>query len=177
MGGGRLCAELDRRGWTVEGCDASAAMVELARGRLPERAERLVRGRIEELPFPDGSFDAAVSLGVIEYSPSVEAALRELARVVKPAGTCVFSFPNFRGLPSVWRRRLLYPAVRAAKRVAPFGRPVPLPPRHVVGEDGVVDAARRARLEPREIVRLGSDGSRTGKVLAVQIVVLTRRTG
>ncbi len=175
MGGGRLCAELDRHGWTVAGCDASTAMVELARRRLPGRADQLVLGRIEALPFPDASFDAAASLGVIEYADDVGTALRELARVLEPGGTCVFSFPSFAGLPSRWRRRVLYPAARAAKLLVAFGRPAPLVPRHVLGEAAVLEAARAAGLEPRQVVRLGPGGSRAGRLLAVQLVVLAER--
>ena len=176
MGGGRLCVELDRLGWTVEGCDASFAMVEMARRRLPGRTQHLVRGRIEALPFSDRIFDAAAALGVVEYSIEVEGALRELARVVRPGGTCVFSFPNFRGLPSLWRRRVLYPVIRIVKRLAPFGRPVPLPPHHVVGEKELLASARQAGLSPLEIVRLGPDGSRAGGLRAAQLVVLARRS-
>ena len=36
------------------------------------------------LPYPDQSFDAAVSTQVYEYVPDVPAALRELWRVLRP---------------------------------------------------------------------------------------------
>ena len=55
MGTGRLCAELDRRGWQVSGVDLSPAMVAAARRRLPDIADRLVEGAIEQLPFPEPS--------------------------------------------------------------------------------------------------------------------------
>ena len=55
MGTGRLCAVLDRRGWRVSGIDLSPEMVAAARRRLPQLAERLVEGPIEQLPFDDGS--------------------------------------------------------------------------------------------------------------------------
>ncbi len=38
------------------------------------------------LPFPDGSFDAVVSLEAIEFFPGIEAALAEMARVLRPGG-------------------------------------------------------------------------------------------
>ena len=68
MGTGRLCAELDRRGWEVSGVDLSPAMVVSARRRLPQLAERLVEGPIEHLPFDDESFDAVAATGVLEYA-------------------------------------------------------------------------------------------------------------
>src|SRR5438093_9682034 len=46
MGPGRLCAELQARGWTVSGIDASREMVAAARARLPDAAERLLEAEI-----------------------------------------------------------------------------------------------------------------------------------
>jgi SAM-dependent methyltransferase len=179
MGGGRLCQELDRRGWTVFGLDRSAAMVALARGRLPHRAEHLVRGPIEELPFGEKSFDAVTALGVLEYSDDVSRALGEVARVLRPLGQCVLSFPNFRGLPSRWRRHVLYPAARAVKRAAKGGRPAPAAPGHVLRESELLRLLGVAGLVPYEIVRLGTGGARLagdrlGPILAAQIVVSAR---
>jgi SAM-dependent methyltransferase len=61
MGGGRLVAELAARGWTVSGVDSSTAMVELARRRLPQLADRLLAADMSALPFADGSFDAVTA--------------------------------------------------------------------------------------------------------------------
>ena len=80
MGPGRLCAELATLGWTVSGIDASAEMVDAARLRLPDAADRLLRAEIEQLPFEDESFDRVAATGVLEYA-DVPRALAELARV------------------------------------------------------------------------------------------------
>lgn len=40
----------------------------------------------ENLPFPDDSFDVIISNGVINLIPDKQAALAEIARVLKPAG-------------------------------------------------------------------------------------------
>jgi|SRR5579864_6196762 len=74
MGPGRLCEQLALRDWTVSGVDISDGMVIQARRRLPEAAERLRQGTIDQLPFADGSFDRAVATGVLEYAESVPAA-------------------------------------------------------------------------------------------------------
>src|SRR4029077_13080140 len=50
------------------------------------------------LPYPDSSFDAAVSLEVIEHLFQPEATIR----VVRPGGVVIVSTPNV----SYWRRRL-----------------------------------------------------------------------
>ena len=58
--------------------------------------------------------------------PTTSAARRvELARVLRPGGRAVVSFPNHASPRHLWRGRVLYPAVRAAKRVVPRGRPAP----------------------------------------------------
>ena len=49
----------------------------------------LSRGDVENLPFKDGSFDAVVSVGAIEYFPDPKKALKEMARVAKLNGTVV----------------------------------------------------------------------------------------
>ena len=126
MGAGRLCAELVERGWTVMGIDLSPAMVEAARQRLPAIAERLYVGSIDRLPFGDGTFDAVAATGVLEYATDdLDGATRELARVLRPGGRAVVSFPNHASPRHLWRGRVLYPAVRVAKKVVPHNRPAP----------------------------------------------------
>jgi demethylmenaquinone methyltransferase/2-methoxy-6-polyprenyl-1,4-benzoquinol methylase len=52
-----------------------------AKGRIA-----LVAGRAEQLPFPDGSFDALTFSYLLRYVADPQATLAELARVVKPGG-------------------------------------------------------------------------------------------
>ncbi|MEV6872788.1 class I SAM-dependent methyltransferase [Amycolatopsis sp. NPDC051128] len=83
----------DRPGdFAVTGCDRSAAMVDAARRRAGDEASFSV-GDIEDLPFADGSFDAALAMSVLEYV-DVGPALRELARVVRPGGLAVVTMLN-----------------------------------------------------------------------------------
>lgn len=126
MGPGRLVAELEAAGWDVSGIDASPAMVEEARRRAPGAGGRLLRAEIEALPFPNESFDAVVATGVLEYA-DVHRALDELARVLRPGGITVVSYPNPRALYGIWKSGVHYPLVRALKRIG--RRPEPWLPR------------------------------------------------
>src|SRR5262249_24311780 len=58
MGSGRLVEALEHCGWTAWGVDGAAQMVALARARVPKAAVRLLEGRIDQLPFEAGMFDA-----------------------------------------------------------------------------------------------------------------------
>ena len=46
----------------------------------------LVAGRAEQMPFPDGTFDALTFTYLLRYVDNPQATLSELARVVKPGG-------------------------------------------------------------------------------------------
>lgn len=149
MGPGRLCAELDRGGWRVSGVDLSASMVEMARLRIPHARDRLVQGSIEAVPFGDASFDAATAMGVLEYVDDVEAALRELARVIRPGGSLVVTIPHPLSVEVLWRRHLWYPAMRAVKRAVPgFSRSAPYRKPPTITERRLAHAVRAAGLHP-----------------------------
>jgi ubiquinone/menaquinone biosynthesis C-methylase UbiE len=115
MGPGRLCAALEAEGWTVYGIDASAEMVSIARRQFPDAVDRMLWGEIESLPFPDASFQRVTATGVLEYAV-VRSALRELSRVLQPAGVAVVSYPNPQALYHLWKTRLYYPLLRRVRR-------------------------------------------------------------
>jgi ubiquinone/menaquinone biosynthesis C-methylase UbiE len=187
MGAGYLCAELDRRGWTVSGLDLSQAMVDGALARLPHLRDRLVQGDIAALPFEDESFDAVVATGVLEYALDLTAAVEELARVLRRGGVAVVSFPNSLAPVSLWRGRVLYPVVRLGKRVVSTRRPAPVRmPRRSLSD--VREALRRAdfveeaaapvgvRPVPAPVSeRLERGNSSLAFALAVQVVLRARK--
>ncbi len=61
--------------------------------RLPFRRARsnVVEAFAEVLPFPDGSFDIAVSRNSLDHLNDPELALREIRRVLRDGGTCVLA--------------------------------------------------------------------------------------
>ena len=73
-----------RRGGRVTGLDFSERMLERARKKSSE--VEWVRGDLLELPFEDASFDAATVGFGIRNVESLERALAELRRVLRPGG-------------------------------------------------------------------------------------------
>ena len=69
---------------TVVGLDISSSMIE-QREADPLLTENVV-GDMEDLPFEDGSFDAAMFVGCLHHVPDPLPALREANRVVRPGG-------------------------------------------------------------------------------------------
>jgi SAM-dependent methyltransferase len=65
-------------------------------------SERVTQGSLTALPFPDGSFDRALCLDVLEHLQYEEQprALAELFRVLRPGGELLVSIPNLAHLQS-----------------------------------------------------------------------------
>jgi ubiquinone/menaquinone biosynthesis C-methylase UbiE len=96
-GVGRLTNALARHAAEVVGVDIAGSMVEQAKvlNRHPDRLD-FVSYDGQRLPFPDRSFDSAVSLLVLQHArPSVQlTSLMELLRVVRPGGLLLVQIPS-----------------------------------------------------------------------------------
>jgi len=62
----------------------------------------LVAGRAEQLPFPDGAFDALTFTYLLRYVDDPQATLSEMARVLKPGGAAA-SLEFFLPQSHFWR--------------------------------------------------------------------------
>jgi ubiquinone/menaquinone biosynthesis C-methylase UbiE len=87
-GSGNAAIAAARRGCEAVGVDYVPALLE--RGRLRAEVERLdvefLDGDAEDLPFPDASFDAVISIYGVMFAPDHRRAASELARVCRPGG-------------------------------------------------------------------------------------------
>jgi SAM-dependent methyltransferase len=85
-GPGALTAQLVARlgPAAVSAIDPSPPFVAAVRDRLPGVDVRA--GGAEDLPFPDGSFDAVLAELVVHFMTDPVAGLREMARVARPGG-------------------------------------------------------------------------------------------
>jgi len=90
-GYGRLAGPLAER-HDVTLCDISSEMLDEARGRWP--GLKLVEADATRLPFEGGAFDAVLALDLLTHLPSLEAGVKELARVARPGGDVVFDTSN-----------------------------------------------------------------------------------
>jgi SAM-dependent methyltransferase len=97
------------RGARLFGLDASEALIELARSRVPEADLRV--GDMQFLPYEDDSFDLVAGFNAFFFAEDMVAALREAGRVAKPGAPIVIQ---------VWGRpeRCSLEAMKVA--VAPF---------------------------------------------------------
>lgn len=73
------------RGGRYTGLDVSPRMCDLARRRLPDAAI-LQADLAHGLPVPDASFDLAVALGCLEFTPDPLACVQALTRALRPGG-------------------------------------------------------------------------------------------
>lgn len=87
VGTGAVAAPLaEMAGVPVLGLDVSPAMLALARDRL---AGRVAIGDAERLPVATGSVDGVVAVWLLQLVPDIGTVLREIARVLRPAGRAV----------------------------------------------------------------------------------------
>jgi SAM-dependent methyltransferase len=101
---GRYVRYLKDHGYRAFGIEHSNETLKAVHGAWPDLA--LVAGDAAVAPFADASFDALLSLGLIEHwteGPSVP--LREHLRILKPGGIAIISVP-LHSTVRRWKRNL-----------------------------------------------------------------------
>src|SRR6185436_16631340 len=120
--------------------DASEALIEMARSRLPGVDLRV--GEMQALPYEDDAFDLVAGFNTFFFADDMVAALREARRVAKPGAAVVIQ---------VWGRhdRCTLEAVKEVVRPLLPPRPPDAPPDPDLAEPGLLERlAAAAGLAP-----------------------------
>lgn len=145
-GTGDLALAAREAGGEVTGLDFSERMLE--RARRKSEAIEWVRGDVLALPFADAAFDAATIGFGIRNVDDLDAALRELARVVRPGGRlAVLEITRPRGVLRPFFRLWFDVLIPLAGKVLPGGVAysyLPASVRRFPGPDDLAGALRRA---------------------------------
>jgi SAM-dependent methyltransferase len=81
----------------VQGLDFSSAYVEHAKRQNDNPRVTFEVGDACALPFPDASFDHALSMLVLQFIPQADRAVREMRRVTRPGGVVAAATWDTRG--------------------------------------------------------------------------------
>lgn len=98
-GSGLTSVQLAREGYTVQAVDSVAAMIERTRqhaeeARVGDRVITSIRD-VGSLGFPDNRFDLVLKIGVAPWLHSLDKALREVVRVLRPGGYLITTVDNW----------------------------------------------------------------------------------
>jgi SAM-dependent methyltransferase len=112
-GGGRHAFEAARRGARVVAMDTDRAELDRVAaifggmadaGEIPAPGSgAAVLGDATLLPFPDGSFDKVIAAEVLEHLPADQAAMNEIARILRPGGMAAVTVPAWLPERICWR--------------------------------------------------------------------------
>lgn len=158
-GRGEVALNAALRGARATGIDYADAALSLARRLLDAQGGvaagvTLAKCDAKHMPFPDGCFDRALMLDVVEHLQpwELDVALGEVYRVLKPGGRLyVHTMPNLHFY------RLVYPPLRLLARIAQ-GKRLPRDPRSQYEHDMHVNEQTPQMLR-RSLQRAGFDAS------------------
>lgn len=93
-GQGICSAHIDLTGRKYTGLEPSPLLLERAKELYPQTAKSFVLGNIYQMPFSEGSFDAAFSVSVWHLLHDLHRASAELSRVLKKGGAFLIVSAN-----------------------------------------------------------------------------------
>lgn len=89
--------------------DIAPASIEVGKGIAKDmdvHNVEFIQNNILNLSFPDNSFDLIISDAVIQVLPQYQAAVKELARVLKPDGTLIIAVCNKHNFHTLYKQYL-----------------------------------------------------------------------
>jgi SAM-dependent methyltransferase len=100
---GRFVRYLTDRGYRAVGIEWLGDSLRVVHDHWPDL--RLLQGDAAATPFASGTFDALLSLGLVEHWPEgPRAPLEDHARVLKPGGVAIITVPLHNGVRRIKRR-------------------------------------------------------------------------
>ncbi len=157
-------------------------------GRLPKDRQQLAAkvawatADIQALPFGSDTFDTVLSFETIEHVPQPQAAVAELARVLRPGGRLFLTCPNYLNLSGLYRIYLRLRGRRFQEAGQPVNQPLILPwTRRLVTRAGLqienVSSAQHLLLLPgvSPYVMRSLEGRRGFAWLGVQGLIVARK--
>jgi SAM-dependent methyltransferase len=107
VGAGRFAEVVSRWGGEVVGVDLSFA-VDAAYGNVGKRENvHIVQADLFRLPFPEGTFDAMYSLGVLHHTPDTKKAFDAVVPYLKPGGefaVFLYGMGPYAYFSDIWRK-------------------------------------------------------------------------
>jgi len=107
VGAGRFAEVASRWGGEVVGVDLSFA-VDAAYGNVGKRENvHIVQADLFRLPFPEGTFDAMYSLGVLHHTPDTKKAFDGVVPYLKPGGefaVFLYAYGHYSYFSDLWRK-------------------------------------------------------------------------
>ena len=106
---GRYLIYFTRQGYDMDGLDYSQPCIDAL--KKFDSSLQVKLGDVQELPYPDQSYDTYVSIGVLEHIKNgPQKALKEASRVIKPGGKLFITGPFFKQNMFGKLERILKPA-------------------------------------------------------------------
>jgi SAM-dependent methyltransferase len=118
-------------GAEVTGIDAAPGLLELARRRNPQN--NFMEEDLEDLPFPEDSFDVVTGFNSFQYAGDFEKALLEAKRVLRPGGQLVI---GIWAKPEMSDATVILKAIGSLLPPPPAGTPGPF----ALSEDGKMES-------------------------------------
>jgi len=118
-GSGLTSVQLALQGYTIEAVDSVDAMIQRARQHAAKAGvgERIITSvrSVYDLRYPDSSFDLVLKIGVAPWLYSLDKALREVVRVVRPGGYLITTADNWWRL-NHWLDPRYWPPLQPVRR-------------------------------------------------------------
>lgn len=93
-GAGTLLEVARRKGWNTQGVDVSASAV----AHVRSLGFDVFQGELQEAHFEEAAFDVVTAAELLEHLFEPRAALKEIARILRPGGLLWTTTPHARGL-------------------------------------------------------------------------------